>query len=290
VKRNTFCQLTLATVVVLAVVAAGNTALANNVFIGASGGNWNVGSNWSLGHAPVNGHAHGHVSVHINGEVFVTDAQDGTADGVLTVGDSGSGGTVVTLNNAASELTVNGGTLFGTDQQDANGPATLNLSNGTFYQNAGGFHLGHQHGSTVNQTGGQMLIDIGAAAGLTFNFAAAGETSTYKLHGGVLTTPLINASNTVSTAILDFSGAGTLRIGNASNGNSAWDYTDLTTITNLDVQVDGSGSHDASDFAFSQVTVGGAAYTQIQLIPTPAALPAGLTLIGLIAMRRRRGN
>jgi len=282
---------TLIATLALALFAAGNTASANNVFVGIPGSNWNVAGNWSLGYAPDAGLADLHTSVNINGEVFVTDAQDGTSsNGVLCVGDAAAGGTTITLNNAASELTVNNGTLFGTDQQGANGPATLNLSNGTYYQNAGGFHLGHQHGSTVNQTGGQMLIDIGAAAGLTFNFAAAGETSTYKLHGGVLTTPLVNASNTVSTAILDFSGAGALRIGNASNGNSAWDYTDLTTITNLDVQVDGSGSHDASDFAFSQVTVGGAAYTQIQLIPTPAALPAGLTLIGLIAMRRRRGN
>ena len=249
----------LAAAIVLAVVAAGNSASANNIYTGPSGGDWGTDANWSLGYAPDAGLSDLHTSVNINGEVFVTDAQDGTsANGVLCVGDAAAGGTTITLNNVNSYLTVVNGTLFGTAQQGANGPATLNLSAGTWDQ-TGNFEFGHQYSATVNQTGGQMLI----SNTLRYNVAAAGATSTYDLYGGVLTTANI-VSTAGATGILDFGGMGTLQIGNDANGGP-WDYADLTGIANLTVQVEGSAVHTAADFTFTQVTVGVDDYTEISL-------------------------
>lgn len=252
-------------IVALAIAVMATGASASTVWNNSlADGDINNGANWSAG-LPSDAAGRGVIVTSTPLTIDQVFANGGDDRSEFFI--SGSGGTTIA---AGGDMTYLGDGLFGTTIASAGGATVVTHTGGTLTQDGGGAGLlvGHNAVGTYNISGGNLLV-TGSAPTLTIDFdgtgAAAANGSSMTISG----TGQVDVETGVGLVI---NSGGTLTV--LDGGLLVW-HDRLVSEAVFAGTVNAIIKQVGSDVHFVA-------------IPTPAALPAGLALLGLAAARRRR--
>jgi len=198
-------------------IGAATADINTAIFTAIANGNWSTGATWDQGSAPSSSDiAVIGPGITVTADAITNVAGNFTVSGILNVPAPNT----ITLSDVVTNngtINITGGTLKvgpdGGGNKSFTNNATVTVSNGNLIING---NLNNIAGSTLNQSGGAILVD-GNAAGNAANSVAAStaivsfKSSNLNLTGGTFTIADAHASSTASSTF-EFTGTPAVNI------------------------------------------------------------------------------